>query len=65
MVPCCCLFLLSVFVLWFGCCVGGMFCKLWVAEWPPVLEGAVRSVFRECLSWAAVGLCVWLFPFWF
>ena len=39
---------------------------LWVlGSWPPVLEGAVRSVCRGCLSWAAVGLCVWLFPFWF
>ena len=25
--------------------------------------GGVRSVCRGCLLWAAVGLCVWLFPF--
>ena len=65
MVPYCYLFLLSVFVLWFGCYVGDIFCKFWVAGWPPVWEGAVHSVCRECLSWAAVDLCVWLFPFWF
>ena len=54
-----------MFVLWFGCCVGGMFCEFWVAEWPPVWEGAVRSVFRGCLSWAA-SVCVFgCFPFGF
>ena len=63
--PYCYLFLLSVFVLWFGCCVGDVFCEFWVAEWLPIWEGAVHSVFRGCLSWAAVNLCVWLFPFWF
>ena len=36
-----------------------------VAKWPPVWKGAVRSVCRACLSWAAVDLCIWLFPFWF
>ena len=65
MVPCCYLFLLSVFVLWFSCCVDGMFCEFWVAGWPPTWEEAVLSVCRGCLSWTAVGLCVWLFPFWF
>ena len=25
-VPCCYLFSMSVFVLWFGCCVGDVFC---------------------------------------
>ena len=52
MVPCCYLFLLSVFILWFGYYVGGMFCEFWVAEWPPVWGGgeAVHLVFRECLS---------------
>ena len=29
-----------------------------VAEWPPVLEGADRSVCCACLSWAFVSFCV-------
>ena len=33
------LFLLSVFILWFICCVGGVFCGFWVAGWPPVWGG--------------------------
>ena len=52
------LFLLSVFILWFGCYVGDMFCKFWVAGWPPVWEGAVHSVCHRCLSWTVVDLCV-------
>ena len=28
------------------------------AEWPPIWERAVHSVFRECLSWTAVNLCI-------
>ena len=44
------LFLLSVFILWFSYYVSGIFCKFEVAEWPPIWERAVHSVFRKCLS---------------
>ena len=36
-----------------------------MAGWPPVWEGSVYSVYRECLSWAAVDLNVGCFPFGF
>ena len=70
----------AVLLLWFltsacSCCpclyfgsavvLVAYFGEFWVAEWPHVWEGAVHSVCRGCLSWTAVGLCIWLFPFWF
>ena len=30
--------------------ISDIFCKFWVAEWPPVWERAVHSVYHECLS---------------
>ena len=41
------------------------FNKFYVAEWPPVWERAIHSVYRACLSKTAVNLCIYLFPFWF
>ena len=58
MVPYCYLFLLSVFILWFNYNVSDIFCKFKVAEWPPVWERAVHSVYRECLLSTAVNLCI-------
>ena len=49
------LFLLSVFILWFSYYVGDMFCEFWVAGWPPVWEGAVRSVCRGLSSVCVFG----------
>ena len=49
-IPYCYLFLLSVFILWFSYYDSAIFCKFYVAEWPPIWERAVHSVFRECLS---------------
>ena len=49
-VPYCYLFLLSVFILWFSYYVSDIFCKFKVAEWPPIWERAVHSVYRECFS---------------
>ena len=47
--PYCYLFFLSVFKLWFSYYVSDIFCKVSAAEWPPIWERAVHSVYRECL----------------
>ena len=63
-VPYCYLFLLSVFILWFSYYVSDIFCKLLVAEWPPIWERAVRftaSAFRKLPSIYVFSY----FPFWF
>ena len=59
---------MSVFVLWFGCFVGGMFCGFWVAWW---LGGSLfgRGLFVRFAAGAFRGLpsiCVFCyFPFGF
>ena len=47
-VPYCYLFLLSVFTLWFSYYVSNIYFKFYVAEWPPIWERAVHSVYHEC-----------------
>ena len=36
-----------------------------VAEWPPIWKRAIHSVYRACLSWTFILLCVCFIPFLF